>query len=639
MTRNLKKSDENRLNAVIKRPLSAFAPPDCAGVTEWADKKRRLSSEASAEVGAWRTSRTPYLKEIMDAFTDVRVRRIVFASSSQVGKSEVMNNMIGYIIDEDPGSVLFIQPTVADAKEYSKFRLAPMIRDTPCLKNKVRIGKSRDSKNTVLQKAYPGGILTLCGSTKAHSLCSKPIKNLFCDEMDRWANVAGEEGDPLELAYTRQVTFYNAKMVEVSTPTIRGASRIEDDYKKGTMERYCSRCPHCGKFSEIRFSNIRFEYNETGETEKEKAFEVTDVFYICPECGGTSTEREMKTAEAKWIAEKPEVLALHGIRSFWLTAFVSPWITWRDIIVRFLLAKGDTNKLQVVYNTLFGELWEIRDVAASEDELMLRREEYKAELPFGVLALTCGIDTQDDRLEYEVVGHGHFGETWGIRKGIIMGRPDADEVWQMLDDVLDHVYRFENGVGLKISFSFMDEGGHFTMNVRKECAKRIGKRLFAIKGVGGEDVSYVAPPKKHNILFGGVNVGTCYVYAIGVDSGKQLIMDSLKVKEAGKGYSHFPKRDDYGSVYFHGLVSEHLVYSGDKKKCWSWKKIPGHERNEALDCRNYAIAAFKAFSPDLDAIDAKLKSLESGEETAQIKKPLPPSPKKRKTAGKYFDDW
>ena len=184
-----------RLNAVITKVLAGMKPPDDLTVTEWAEKNRRLSTEASAEPGPWRTARTPSLREPMDAFTDPRVHRIVMVAASQVGKSEFLNNTIGYIIDEDPGSILFVHPTTIDAKEYSKLRIAPMIRDCPTLKKKVADPKSRDSGNTILQKTYPGGILTMCGSTEAHALASKPIRYIMGDERDRWATAAGNEGD------------------------------------------------------------------------------------------------------------------------------------------------------------------------------------------------------------------------------------------------------------------------------------------------------------------------------------------------------------------------------------------------------------------------------------------------------------
>lgn len=632
-----------RLNAVIGKVLAGMKPPDDLTVTEWAERNRRLSAESAAEPGPWRTERTPYLREPMNAWTDPKIRHIVMVAASQVGKSEFLNNCIGYVIDQDPGSILFVHPTTIDAKEYSKLRIAPMIRDCPTLRKKVSDPKSRDSGNTILQKTYPGGILTMCGSTEAHALASKPIRYVLGDERDRWALSAGNEGDPWDLAMARQTTFYNAKSAEVSTPTVKNASAIEASYATGTMERWKSRCPHCGEYHEIQWADIRFEHDEIIVAGK-KTYKVRSVYYACPGCGCISTEAEMKRAPARWEADNPAAYE-QGTRSFWLNAFVSQWASWESIILKYLNAIGSTRKMQVVYNTCFGELWEDRGDLEDEDSLMARREEYPAELPEGVLVLTAGVDTQDDRMEYEIVGHGHFGETWGIEKGIVMGRPDDDAVWAQLDElVFDRVLRFENGVGLKMSMSFVDEGGHFTQEVRMQCRARLGKKVFCIKGMPGSDKPYTAPPKKQKIIIKQTAVGTCWQYQIGVDSGKEVIMDNLRVQTPGAKYCHFPKRDDYGSGYFTGLLSEVKVYDPNKKQPWQWKKIPGHERNEALDCRNYALAAFKVLPKNLDEIDRRLKEAGGERAPAPVATPVMPPPAakqrpKRRSRKKYYDDW
>ena len=534
--RQAKRRGAARLNKAMRKALAGMTPPDDLTVTQWAEAKRRLSAESAAEPGPWRTERTPYLREPMDAFTDPKVRHIVMVAASQVGKSEFLNNCIGYIIDEDPGSILFIHPTTIDAQEYSKLRIAPMLRDSPALRQKIAAPKSRDSHNTILQKAYPGGILTMCGSTEAHALASKPIRYVFGDERDRWATSAGNEGDPWDLAMARQTTFYNAKAVEVSTTTIKNASAIEAAYYTGTMERWNSKCPHCGEYHEIRWSDIRFEYDEIIVSHK-KTYKVKKVYYTCPGCGCISTEAEMKRAPAKWIAENPEAYG-QGTRSFWLNAFVSQWASWESIVLKYLNALGSTKKMQVVFNTCFGEPWEDRGDIEDEDSLLARREDYgkdkngePVELPPGVLVLTAGVDTQDDRMEYEIVGHGFFGETWGIEKGIVMGRPDDDATWNKLDEVVfDRVMRFEYGVGLRVSMSFVDEGGHFTQSVRAQCNARISKKVFCIKGMPGQDKPYISPPKKQKIFVNQIAVGTCWQYQLGVDSGKEIIMDNLRVR-------------------------------------------------------------------------------------------------------------
>ena len=628
-----------RLMKAISKGLAGMQPPENLTVTEWAECKRYLSTEASAEPGLWRTSRTPYLRAIMDAFTDPKIRHIVFVAASQVGKTEVINNIIGYIIDQNPGSILFVHPTTIDAREFSKLRIAPMIRDSPAVRRRISAPKSRDSGNTLLQKTYPGGILTLCGSNEAHALASKPIRYVFGDERDRWAQSAGTEGDPWELAMARQTTFYNAKAVEVSTPTIRGSSNIAKSFAKGTMERWKSQCPHCGEFHEIQWKDIRYKAEET-VVNHERTYTVHDVFWICPGCGCVSEEATMKKQPAKWVAENPAAYA-NGVRSFWLNAFVSPWASWESICLKYQNALGDTGKMQVVYNTCFGQLWEDRGDTQDPDTLLGRREVYEAELPEGVLVLTAGVDTQDDRMEYEIVGHGHFGETWGIEKGIIMGRPDDPATWDSLDMmVFDRVLRFKDGLGLKVSMSFVDEGGHFTEWVRQFCRNRVGKKVFCIKGFPGADRPFTSPPKKQKIIIKNRYLGTVWQYQLGVDSGKQIIMDNLKVQVPGPKYCHFPLRDDYGAMYFHGLLSEHLVPEGKVRQRWVWTKIQGHERNEPLDCRNYALAAFKVLPVDLDAVDRRLKVARGKRPTTE--EPPRPAPKRRgpvKPKDTGYDDW
>lgn len=613
-------------------------PPEDLTVSQWADKNRRLTSESSAEVGKWRTSRTPYMFDILDSFTDPLIEHIVVVAASQVGKSETINNMVGYCIDQDPGPILLIQPTIDDVKRYSEMRIAPMIRETRCLKRKVADPKSRDAANTKRQKSFPGGVLVMTGSNVAHDLSSMPIRYVFGDERDRWATSAGSEGDPWELAVARTRTFYNKKMVEVSTPTVKGASAIENSYNLGTMERWKTQCPHCGEYVELTFDNIRFEY-DAAENGDKKIFHISEIFYACPECGGISDEHTMKSQPAKWVATVPEAREHHKTRSFWLTAWVSPWATWESIILQFLQAGTDSAKLQVVYNTQFGELWEERGDMASEDDVMARREVYEAEVPDGVLLLTCGVDTQDDRLEYEVVGHRRFGETWGIKKGVILGRPDTEEVWERLDEVLSHKYKFKSGVSLQISLTFIDEGGHFTQEVRQHCLARQYDHVFAIKGANRPDIPYTAPPKKQKIVVNGKVIGQVWVYEIGVNAGKQKIVDNLRVQSPGANYCHFPLRDDYGKQFFKQLMSEHLAYVPKLKHPWQWQKIPGHERNEAFDIRNYNLAACEILSPDWDAIEQKLRTAKPGEENASIPmKEKKAKPRKRRKSD-FYDDW
>ena len=622
------------LSKTVARAASNFRPPEQLTVTQWADKYRRLSPENSAEPGRWKTGRTPYLEEIMDAFTDPRIHRITVVASSQVGKTEAELNMLGYAMDIDPGPIMFVLPNTRPVAEtFSKRRVSAMIRDTPRLRKKVADAKGRDGNNTIFNKTYPGGMLTITGANSPSNLASTPCRYVFGDERDRWPRSAGAEGDPWGLVKARTITFYNYKMVEVSTPTIKGCSVIEESFLEGSQEYWSTECPHCHEYSFIRFGNIRFKHTKTVKNGKNQ-YTVEEIEYVCPVCGCISSEKEIRRQPKKWIAKNPEAYK-RGHRSFWINAFSSPWLSWEELILRYLAADGDPEELKTVYNTLFGELWEDRTGLLDEDGLLARREEYEAELPDGVLCLTCGVDTQNNRLEYEVVGYGYHRENWGIEKGVIMGKPDEDETWERLDGVIDRVWKFKNGRGLKTSITFVDSGGNYTQEVYAQCKKRFHKKVFAIKGANRENTPYISIPKLVNILDEEKRViGKTWLYYIGVDAGKEKIMSGLEVQQPGSRYSHFPLDEERGYDYnfASGLLSEVLSFNGRR---WEWKKIPGHERNEALDCRNYANAAFKALNPNLEAIEQKLKEEVPKKKTKMVKKRQP----KRNASSLLEEEW
>lgn len=618
----------------FQKCLDNFRPPENLTVDEWADKYRVLPA-SSAEAGPWRTSRTPYLREPMRAFTDPNINRIVMVASSQVGKSELELNIIGYIVAQDPGSILYIQPSEADGKKFSRQRIAPMFRASKDLRGKVADVKSRDGGNTILQKMFPGGSLTITGSNSASALSSMPIRYVIGDERDRWADSAGTEGDPGELARARQITFYNRKAVEVSTPTIKGSSKIEESYNDGTQERWVHQCPNCGEYNEICYETIKHEHIKK-EINGKEYHKVIIKGHAYPDCGHLFSQDEMRKQPAKWQAENPEAYKT-GCRSFWLTAFASPWVSWESILLDVHKNEDNPEKLKAIYNTKLGKLWEHRDFAQSDEELLQRLEDYGAELPDGVLCLTCGVDTQDDRLEYEVVGWGKNGESWGIKKGYIMGDPDTAEPWERLDDVIEHVYKFKSGQGLGITITLVDSGGHKTQSVYAECRKRQTKRVFAIKGRGGEGIPIVNPPKR--VAAKDNKRITCWLYSLGVDAGKAAIYASLQVQTPGAKYCHFPQGDDrgYDINFFNGLISERMVkkrtVSGFK---WAWEKLPGHRRNEALDCRNYALAGLRIIDPDFDALALRLKEQTEIHKAQEAEKPARPRRQKKK---KLFDEW
>ena len=749
-------------------------------VSQWADDYRMLSQGLSAEPGRWKTSRAPYQKDIMDAFTQPGINRVVVKSASQVGKaldvetpimtttgwkrmgdltindqvfdengnpvrilavsevwnnrpcyeirfsdgaviiadenhdwyvdvdtdgtfiletksiykiiywlnskvwihetfsrqivsitpvtnratvcievaspthlflagrnlipthnSDIMNNVLGRYAHLDPCAVMMIQPTIELAQDYSKSRISPMIRDTKVLsqvfyETKSEDGaKTRDGKNTILSKLFPGGRLIMCGANSPAGLASRPVRVLLADEVDRFPDSAGTEGDPVDLAAKRMTTFWNRVMGLFSTPTNEGSSRIDVEYQTGTQEEWQHECPNCGEYHLIRHTEMECETEEHKDAKGRKIVVVSDVKWRCPDCGSTFSEDEMRKVPQKYISKNPA--ALHnGIRSFFVNGFTSPWLTWNDIMREWLEAKGDPTREKVVMNTRFGESYAQQGAFEDYQQFIRRREKYGADLPDGVLLLTGAVDTQDNRLEYEITGWGYGEECWGICKGVILGEPDNKATWDALDAVLDKIYRFKNGTGLKVARAFIDSGGHYTSKVYEYCEKNFSKQRFAIKGTAG------TPGIPLNYKIGKASGSKIPLVMLGVDDGKQQVMNRLAIEEPGTKYFHFPLDEEflgtrgYDELYFKGIISEHKKKVKRKGVIHEiWEPTAG-VRNEPLDLRVYNLACMNSIHPDWDRLAEVVKG--GGHSTATVTNPRKKSMRKRvRRASKVAD--
>lgn len=604
---------------------NGLKPLPKTSVSNWADNHRMLSSGISAEPGKWKTSRAPYQKDIMNAFTEPGIHRVVVKSSSQIGKSDMMNNVIGRFAHLDPCAIMMIQPTIDMAQDYSKTRIAPMIRDTKVLNNLFYDVKSRDANNTILSKVFPGGRLIMCGANSPAGLASRPIRILLADEVDRFPDSAGTEGDPVDLAAKRMTTFWNSCMGLFSTPTNEGTSRIDEEYLAGTQEEWQHKCPNCGEYHLLRHIDMTVDYKEIKTPSGKKTVIVNDVKWRCPHCGFSFSEKEMKQTPQKYISRNADALK-NGIRSFFVNGFTSPWMTWTRIMREWLEAKGDPEREKVIMNTVFGESYKQKGAFEDEQIFLRRRESYGAELPNGVLLLTAAIDTQDNRLEYEVVGWGKEEECWGIRKGIVLGAPNQARTWKEIDNILDKTYHFADGKGLKVVRTFIDSGGHYTSDVYNYCQKNFHKQRFAIKGRGGPGIPLIYKIAK-------ANNAKAPLILLGVDDGKQQIMDRLSIDSPGPLYFHFPQDEGikelsnrgYDDLYFKGIISEHKkVYkrNGVLREVWETTK---NVRNEPLDLRNYNLACMKSLKPDW----VKLEMLVNGMSETEVKRAVAKPQKKK----------
>ena len=569
----------------------AWLPPPKLTVSQWADSERRLSAESSSEPGRWRTDRAPYQKGMMDAINDPHVERVSIMSSAQVGKTELLNNVVGYYVSYDPAPMLLLQPTLEMAQTWSKDRLAPMIRDTPVLKEKMSSATSRSSGNTMLHKTFPGGHITMAGANSPSSLASRPIRIVLADEVDRYPPSAGTEGDPLSLAKKRTNNFWNRKIITTSTPTIKGASRIEMEWEASDKRRFYIPCPHCGKMQILKWANIIFE-------------DLKKIFYACEEaCVIDESQKQWMLKHGEWIAEGE----FRGHAGFHINELYSPWRKWKEVVLDFLEAKKSPETLKTWVNTSLGETWEDKGQEVDHSGLMECREQYDEEtIPGDVAVITAAVDTQGDRLEVLTQGWGEKMERWNIEHKILWGDPAKEQVWRDLDEFLLKKYIIQ-GVKVPIVCTCIDSGGHHTEYVYRFCKKRQHRRVFAIKGSSNYYDPIVSKPSQ-------VGKDRVMLYKVGTDTAKDsILLSSLEIRE-GENAIHFPYTCD--EEFFLQLTGENRhreIFRGAPRLVWKKKR----ERQEILDLHVYNLAAYTILNPNINSILEKRRVKPKVEEQKQ----------------------
>lgn len=557
---------------LIARQQSRFVrPPPKLTVSEWADRYRVVSTY-SAEPGPWRTERTPYLREIMDSFSDPTVQMVVFQKCARIGGSEAGLNVVGYFIDQDPSSILIVQPTVDDAKDFSKEQLAPMLADSPALSGKVRDPRSRDSGNTVQAKTFEGGGLYLVGANSPRGFRRRTARVVDLEEVDGYPASAGTEGDQIKLALRRTATYGHRRKVYMnSTPTLKGMSRIEDYYLRSDQRRYYLPCPHCEELQPLVWKQLRYDGPEP--------------LYFCVGCGVGITEAEKfgMLQRGRWIPQQPEA----SIRGYHINALYSPWVTWRELADEWIEAQTDLGKLQVFVNTALGETWEEKGGGLNPDDLRTRRERYPAEVPAFVGLLTAGVDVQDDRLEVSVWGWGGGEEAAVIAHHRLFGDPSKarSKVWADLDAVLFRDYQHESGAAMRINTSCVDSGAH-TDQVYRYCRARASGRVFAVKG-SSEPSRPIVAMKPSKV---GRGESRTNLFMVGTEAAKDRLYGMFRISQVGPMYVHLP--DDLPDDVIDQLTAEKAMRRQMPGGRWVRRyELPRGARSESLDCAVYAMAA------------------------------------------------
>ena len=567
-----------------KLAYAAFLPPKKLSLSEWADEYAYLSVESSAEGGRWRT--LPYQKGIMDAVTDPDIEQISVMKSARVGYSKILNHIIAYHIHNDPCPIMIVQPTIEDATGYSKEEIAPMLRDTKCLQGLVSDAKAKDGQNTLLQKLFPGGNLSLVGANSPRGFRRVSRRIVLFDETDGYPASAGTEGDQIKLGIKRTEFYANRKIVAGSTPTVKDFSRIEKLFKQTDQRRYYVPCPKCNHMQYLKWANFECFENDASTT-----------IYKCEKCNHhiPHTKKRWMVERGEWRSTAP-YNGKHVGFHIWAAYSYSPNATWQNLMEEYLACKNDQEQLKTFINVTCGEVYEDEyHTKASADGLSKRASEetYKEGVPpKEVLILTLGIDVQDDRLSMSVIGFGRNEEMYLIDRKVIYGSPARADLWKQLDEVLQSKYTNEEGEELKIDTAAIDTGGHYTQETYQYVRERKQLGIIGVKGMGQKGKPALGKPSKVDINFSGKVLKRGFeLFPVGVDTIKTTLHNKLKDAEVGQGYIHFYPTTK--ASYFEELTAERQILkykNGYQERVWVKKN---NQANEALDEMVYAYASFQ----------------------------------------------
>jgi phage terminase large subunit GpA-like protein len=612
--------------------FKGYKPPPRDSLPDWADAERVLAKEAGNVSGDWRTSRVEVARGPMLAVTEPGVHILTAMVCTQVLKTSLIENIVGYHMDRDPCPMLLVQPKDDAAEQFSKERIAPFIKATPVLNKLIGATKTRDSGDTLLYKSFPGGFLAIAGAGSPDNLARRPIRIVLYDETNKYLPI--KEGDPIDIGDERLASAVNWLSVRVCSPTTDG--RIEASFAESDQRRASVECPHCQHRQFLEFKHVLWERGKDGKTHRTETARIH-----CEECGAAWSEGQRLKAMAtiRWHQTRPfeccddrqDPLEAYGaawragdehpVETVWdwwagprwavyrarcskcgtwavpnehagfqASKLYSPWPRDepRHVAKKWIAAQGSEAKLQVWWNTQMAQTYRANSGRnVSVDILLTRREVWECEVPDGVAIITIGVDVQDYRVEVEVVGWGRDEESWSIDYEVFDGEFDDSGLQARLDEYLKCLWHRADGRAFKAEAVCIDSGGHHTTAVYDFAKVRLGRFVWAVKGESaqGGQRNPVWPTKRPTSR----TKKTFRPVMLGVNAAKDFIRSALAKQAPGPGYMHF--KTDRDSGYFAQLTAERIEVreaAGHKYRVWV---LPDGKANEALDVRVYAYAA------------------------------------------------
>lgn len=576
-----------------------FQLPPKQTVSQWADAKRMVAQGTGPEPGRWRTDRTPYLREPMDSVCDPDTEITVLKMSSQVGKTEVVINVAGFFIDQDPAPQMLVLPTLELADSFSTKRFTPTVEATPALLDRIGASESRSTSNTIREKSYPGGDIVFAGANSPTSLASRPRRVAMADEIDKFKANIGSDGDPIKQLFQRTQNFWNRKKLLASTPTIEGLSAIDAWWQRSDQRLYEVPCAECGSFQALEWEQVTWQ---KGKPETAR--------YKCCDCEALLDQRQIQLAvrHGHWVPTAP----FSGIAGFHVWAIYSPWVTMAELAAEWEAAEGKPTEEQTFINLKLGRTYNpTRGATTTAEALMARRTDYGPAadgsylLPDAVLAITVHVDVQRDRWEAQYIGWAVDDEKWVLDLARHYADTSAPANWAgMHAALLTRTFKHPSGAVLGLDAIAIDAGYQQQLVLEFVREKRASfLPYYAVRGVPGEGRPIIRESGERFKL-------GAKLHLVGVDDGKTLLYQELAAgndpdsPSFGRYRVHFPRHLDL--EYFQQLVSERVkieFVGGFPKRKWV---RPSGARNEALDTFVGAMAARYALTIDYEARRAQL---------------------------------
>ncbi|AVK84038.1 terminase [Lysinibacillus sp. B2A1] len=562
------RKSKNELPTYLKNALRHLKPPENLTVSQWAEKYRKLDPKTSAIPGPWRNEMTPYLVEIMDEFNNPETEEIIFIKPTQVGGTEVLLNVLGYVVMQDPNPAMVVYPTDDLAESVSENRIQPMFQLSGVLKSKF---KKNESSRLELQ--FDGMYLSLTGANSPASLSSKAMRYLLLDEVDKYPGASKKEADPIKLARERTKTFSNSKVFITSTPTIRIGHIAKAKDTADVVKHFFLPCCHCGEMIELKFKQIKWP-KEEGMSEVDRA---EFAHYVCQECGCIITDQHkiQMLRLGKWEAVEQRTKFPRKV-AYWMNTLYSPFVTFGAIAKEFLTSKDDPEAFQNFVNSWLAEVWEDTKLKTNADMVKERQTDIpEFTVPEWAELLTAGVDVQETSLYYTIRAWGKYMTSQLVAKGQVSSFTD-------IENIMNAEFYKENGEIMIVNAAGIDSGDQ-TDEVYDFCARN-SEWAIPIKGVGDG---------LHHFRISKVNRTSSSAYGmqlILIDGGKykDMIASRMKKKNGTGSWMVYKGIDD---DYAEQVTAEHKINEKRSGRTVSvWVKKSSHADNHYLDCEVYNFA-------------------------------------------------